>query len=74
MAWTRSMVKGAALTTLCTIAAIYGTLSLMWAQFGAVTERGDFVTMSVIIAVVWAAIGGVMGIFIVMILKKNEGR
>ena len=59
-----------------------GTLVMILTTFGylgAQLQNTDATTWTVIklgivIAIVWSAIGTTMGVFVVMILKKNAGR
>lgn len=73
MVWTSNMRRGAALTALGTVAMTLFTLGALWTWFGAETPLWTFTKIGVVIALVWSAIGATMGIFIVMIIKKNEG-
>ena len=69
------MRRGAALTALGTLAMIGLSLAYLWTRpEAAPVSLWDFTKLAIVVAAVWAAIGVTMGIFIVMILKKNEGR
>lgn len=66
--------KGAVWVTVCTLAVIAATVAYLWQTSSADVSTWDFIKISLVVALVWAAIGVTMGIFIVMILKKNEGK
>lgn len=73
MTWTPNMRRGAFGTTLGTLAMI--AISLFYLAGRPETAQistWDFVKMGAVVSCVWSAIGVTMGIFIVMILKKNE--
>lgn len=75
MTWTRSMRRGANITAIGTIVMIALSLAYLWFRPEAeVVSLWDFAKLSTVVAIVWVVIGITMGIFIVMILKKNEGR
>jgi len=75
MTWSPTMRRGAGLTALATVVFTLASIAYLWTT----TSNLDvpvwgFIKMAAIVSFVWAAIGATMGIFIVMILKKNEGR
>ena len=75
MTWTRSMRRGAGFTSLGTLAMIAVSIWYLSARpEAAEISLWDFTKMSAVVVAVWSAIGITMGIFIVMILKKNENR
>jgi len=74
MVWTQAMRKGAFGTALATIFVTAISLVYLKLFHGQGINPWAFTKMAFIIAAVWAAIGATMGIFIVMIISKNEGR
>ena len=57
-----------ALFTLASLAYLWGRLPEGGATLWAVVK------LAIVVVLVWASIGATMGFFIVMILRKNEGR
>ena len=74
MTWTRGMKFGAAGTAAATLVFIALSLGYLWINHGSGVTGWQFTRIALVIAGVWAAIGTTMGIFIVMIIRKNEGR
>lgn len=74
MKWSQSMRRGAAAVVLGTLLMIVFTLVFLWMNAAEGVTLLGFLQVSVVIFAVWVAIGATMGIFIVMILRKNEGR
>lgn len=74
MKWSQSMRRGAAAVVLGTLLMIVFTLAFLWMNAAEGVTLLGFLQVSVVIFAVWVAIGATMGIFIVMILRKNEGR
>ncbi len=75
MTWTKNMLRGAGLTFLGTATMIALSVLYLWHRpEAAAVSTWDFTKLAVVVVFVWAAIGITMGIFIVMILKKNEGK
>jgi len=74
MTWTRNMRRGASAVVIGTLVMIAFTLLFLWKTSADGVTLWDFLKVSFVIFAVWSAIGGTMGIFIVMILRKNEGR
>ena len=74
MKWSQSMRRGAAAVVLGTLLMIVFTLAFLWMNAAEGVTLLGFLQVSVVIFAAWVAIGATMGIFIVMILRKNEGR
>jgi len=74
MAWSNRARKGAVGTAIATV--VLTALSLLWLWTTSYDEPGvtpmSFFKVSVVIAIVWAAIGATMAFFIVMVLRKND--
>jgi len=69
--WSHDMRRAALITALATVAMIAVTLIYLRVFAAADIDGWVFAKVAFVIAAVWAAIGGVMGFFIVMIVKKN---
>lgn len=73
MTWTAPMRRGAGVVAAGTLIVTLVSLGLLWPRAEGVAFW-DFVKLGLVVVLVWAAIGGTMGFFIVMILKKNQGK
>ena len=73
MIWSHRMRQGAGLTTIGTIIATALSILYLWFRpEAAAISTWDFAKMAFVVVLVWTLIGITMGIFIVMILRKNE--
>ena len=73
MSWSSAERKGAIWIALGTVAMIVLSISYLWYRAGSSPEIDpwDFLKISIVVSLVWAAIGVTMGIFVVMVLRKN---
>lgn len=74
MAWSARARKGAYFTGIATLAMIAFSLLWLWSKVSADPDitLWAFLKIGFVVAAVWAAIGITMGIFIVMVLRRNE--
>ena len=75
MTWSRNMRYSAWLMALATAIFTAASLFFLWYKAKSLdVSPWDFLTMAIIVAIVWVAIGAVMAFYVVMIIKKNENR